>query len=58
MKISTQIFKDLRCFLHQADKNRSKYRQNFQDFTRNSKLNFSKITIFMLTLLKSHYKLS
>jgi hypothetical protein len=56
--ITTKIFKDLRKFLHQANKNRSDYRVNENDFTRQSKLNFLKISFLMFTLLKSPYKLN
>ena len=58
MMTSTKILKDLRSFLKQTAKNPQPYRQNPQDFTRKRKFDFFKITLLMLSLLKSPYRAS
>ena len=58
MDINAKIMRDLRIFFLSACKNPEKYCQRPQDFTRKSKLNFTKLTLLMISLLKSHYKLS
>jgi len=58
MQTSIKIFKDLRKFIRATAGNPELYRQNPQDFTRKRKLHFFKLSLMMLSLLKSRYKVS
>ena len=58
MKIFKKIIKDLRKHRSFCVENIALYREKKGDFTRESKLNFSKLSLMLLSLFKSLYKVN
>lgn len=56
METSAKIMKDLRQFMLRVAQNPEQYKRKPSDFTRKRKLYFSQLSLLLLRLLKSLYK--